>query len=168
MSGTCTHEADLLDALAARRWPDRADPALQAHVRACGTCADVAVVASAFFEDRHAWRDDGPLPPASTVWWRSQLRAREEAARRASRPMVAVQIAATACAAIASVLAAPSASAWLGRLLDAATRHAAWPAQGDPAIAWVLGAAAYTTFPLVAIGMWIVLAPVIVYLVLDE
>ena len=33
---------------------------------------------------------------------------------------------------------------------------------------WLLGAAFYTTLPLIAAGVWVVLAPVVVYLALDE
>ena len=37
----CEHEQDLLDTIAANRWPDRADAALGHHVRGCASCSDV-------------------------------------------------------------------------------------------------------------------------------
>ena len=41
-------------------------------------------------------------------------------------------------------------------------------AAADVSFAWILSAAAYTTLPLLAVGIWVVLAPVVVYLALDE
>jgi hypothetical protein len=32
----CAREEDVLDMLAARRWPDRCEPELEEHIRACG------------------------------------------------------------------------------------------------------------------------------------
>src|SRR5688572_27062180 len=97
----CQFEQELVDAVSARRWPDRADSALREHVTGCRLCSDVAAVAMAFFEDRDGAHADEPVPSASAVWWRAQIRAREEAARMAMRPLVLVQAVATICAAIA-------------------------------------------------------------------
>ena len=75
-------EQELLDAVTARRWPDRADASLREHVAGCGLCSDVAEIAGAFFEDRDCAQAEAVVPSASAVWWRAQIRAREEAARR--------------------------------------------------------------------------------------
>jgi hypothetical protein len=40
--------------------------------------------------------------------------------------------------------------------------------QRDVGFPWLFGAAFYTTLPLIAAGVWVVLAPVVVYLALDE
>ena len=45
----CPFEQELLDAVAARRWPDRAEPGLRTHVASCSLCSDVAEIAGAFF-----------------------------------------------------------------------------------------------------------------------
>lgn len=169
MTIECAREQDLLDAAAAGRWPDRADPELRAHVEACPICADVAEIALAFLQDRDCARTEAPpVPPASVVWWKAQIRAREEAARMAARPIVLVQAAATICAAIAAILLAPAASVWVRSLVTSLGASAWWSLPGDISFAWVLSTAAYTTLPLVAVGLWIVLAPVVVYLALDE
>lgn len=137
-------------------------------MRTCGTCAEVAEVAAAFFDERDIAGAEAAVPPASLVWWRCQLRAREESARLAARPIALVQAPATACVALASVAAAPTASAWLRQLI-ATLGVTGWSSLPDSfSLGWVLGAAAYTTFPLLAVGIWIVLAPVVVYLALDE
>lgn len=168
MTRGCDLEADLLDALSSRRWPHAVEPALREHVHTCGICADVAEVAAAFFDEREIARTEAPVPPASLVWWRCQLRAREESARLAARPIALVQAAATICVAVASLAVAPAASTWLRQLI-AMLGATGWSSLPDSfSMAWVLGAAAYTTFPLLAVGIWIVLAPVVVYLALDE
>ncbi len=91
MTCECDREDDVLDALAAERWPERCDEDLRTHVNACAVCADLAEVAAALLDDREAaWRE-ARVPPAGVVWWRAQLRAREEAARAAGRPLAFIQ-----------------------------------------------------------------------------
>lgn len=168
MTPHCEFEQDLLDAVASRRWPARADARLRTHVEGCAICADVAEVALAFFEDREAARADDGVPHASAVWWRAQIRAREEAARVAARPIAVVQAVSTACVAVAAAAAAPAASTWIRELI-AALGAAAWSSlPGEGGFAWILGAAAYTTLPLLAAAVGAVLAPVLVYFALDE
>jgi hypothetical protein len=164
----CPFEQDLLDALATNRWPDRAEAGLREHVAACAICSDVAEIASAFFEDRECARGEATIPSASGVWWRSQIRAREESARLAARPIAVVQAVATICVAAASIAAAPAASTWVRQVIAALGATSWWSFPSDVSLSWVLGAAAYTTLPLLAVGVWIVLAPVVVYLALDE
>ena len=106
----CPFEQELLDAVTARRWPDRADESLRSHVAGCALCADVAEIAAAFFEDRDCARAEAVVPAASAVWWRAQIRAREEAARLAVRPLLIVQVIATICAAFGAIALAPAAS----------------------------------------------------------
>lgn len=164
----CHLEQELLDAIVARRWPDRAEPALREHVATCSVCADVAEIAVAFFDDRDTDRSEVAVPAASVIWWKSQIRAREEAARLAARPIVLVQAAATISAAIAAIALAPTASTWVRQLVSAlgATGSSALP--DDVTLSWILGTAAYITLPLLAVGIWIVLAPVLVFLALDD
>lgn len=164
----CPFEQDLLDALAANRWPARAEAGLREHVAECTICSDVAEIACAFFEDRDCARAEAAVPSASGVWWRSQIRAREESARLAARPIAIVQAVATICVAAASIAAAPAASTWVRQMIAALGATSWWSLPGDVSLSWILGAAAYTTIPLLAVGVWIILAPVVVYLVLDE
>jgi hypothetical protein len=54
-------------------------------------CMDLVHVASAFQGDHDlAWRE-ARVPPSRVVWWRAQLRAREDAARSAARPLGFIQ-----------------------------------------------------------------------------
>jgi predicted anti-sigma-YlaC factor YlaD len=153
----CDHEQDLLDAVAARRWPDRADPAVREHVGGCTICSDVAEIATAFFMEREHAHSEAAVPPASLVWWRSQIRAREESARLAVRPIALVQAVATA-----------SVSDWVREMITTFGAGTWWASPRDLSLSWMLGAAAYATLPLLAVGMWIVIAPVVVYFALDD
>ena len=164
----CPFEQELLDAVTARRWPDRADESLRSHVAGCTVCADVAEIAAAFFEDRDCARAEAVVPAASAVWWRAQIRAREEATRLAVRPLLIVQIFATICAAVGAIALAPAAATGI-RGAIATMGGPEWLAlPRDVSFSWLLGAAAYTTLPLIAAGIWVVVAPVVVYLALDE
>lgn len=90
----CPREADVLDALASARWPDRADAELTQHVASCGICQDVIAVASAMHEDHdaawHEW-NDANVPSSGQMWWRAEMRARQDAIRDASRPVTVAQ-----------------------------------------------------------------------------
>jgi hypothetical protein len=168
MTCECSREQDVLDALAARRWPERCDADLRTHVASCAICADLVDVASALLDDHEvAWRD-AHLPPSGVVWWRAQLRAREEAARAAARPLAFIQGVAASVAVwlvLALVRAVPPGylstwRAWLmGLVPDITVRM--------PDLARVTGAVPLSI--LVLLAAWLLLAPVAIYFaVVDE
>ena len=168
MTCECTREEDVLDALSARRWPDRCDADLRAHVASCDICADLVDVATALLDDHEvAWRD-ARVPPSGVVWWRAQLRAREDAARAAARPLAFIQGVAASVAVwlvVALVRAVPPAylstwRAWVTELVPDITVRM-------PDMARVAGAVPLSI--LVLLAAWLVLAPVAIYFaVVDE
>src|SRR6476659_2906075 len=85
----CSHEDDVLAAVNTGRWPDRVDDDLAAHVASCELCRELLAIAPMFAET--AAMPQRPLPDASLVWLRSQMRAREEATRLAERPISVAQ-----------------------------------------------------------------------------
>jgi len=163
LARSCPREADVLDIVAIEQWPDRADAELRSHADDCPVCSDLVVAASAMVElrDEHAQR---ALPDASVVWYRAEVRAREDAARQASRPMLAAHGLAVAAVTALSVAwwadGAAWARAWWRGLVGL------WP--GLPAEVslqtvadtlspawWLIGA---------AVAAWLVLLPVAFYL----
>ena len=168
MTHECDREQDVLDALSAGRWPDRCDADLRAHVTTCRLCTDLADVATALLDEHDsAWRE-ARVPPSGVVWWRAQLRAREEAARAAGRPLAFIQGVAASFAVwlvVALLRAVPqdSLSAWR-----------AWGAAVVPNVTFTLPdlarlAAAVPLSLLLVIGAWLLLAPIAIYLaVADE
>jgi hypothetical protein len=94
MPASCPHEADVLDLVWTNQWPARADRSLVAHVSTCDACRDLVLVASAIGGLHDATAAAVKVPDASVVWYRAEVRARQELARRAARPVAAVQLAA--------------------------------------------------------------------------
>lgn len=101
----CPREQDVLEALAAQRWPRRCDEDLRTHVAGCAICTDLIEVVRPLLEEQSAAADEVKVPPAAIVWWGAQIRARHEAARAAARPMTIAQaVAAGSVLAIAVAL----------------------------------------------------------------
>jgi hypothetical protein len=168
----CPREQDVLDALAAQRWPARCEEELRAHVGACTLCTDLIEVSSALLDEQEsAWRE-ARVPPSSVVWWRAQIRAREEAARSAARPVAFMQgVAASLALWIAVVVfralpwpAMPNWRGWLNGLVpsvsltmpDLSTLSAGVPG------GWLLLAL------VLVLGAWLLLAPVAIYLAAND
>ena len=89
-NGDCFREPDIVGAVQTGEWPGRVEPALRDHVRTCPVCAEVLAVALALREDAGE-AGPVPLPTAAHVWWRAQIRARQDAARAIERPMSIVE-----------------------------------------------------------------------------
>lgn len=86
----CPHEADVLMMVTTGRWPERAPEDLRAHASTCAICSDLALIAVAIDEANSA-PVEPRLPSAGTVWWRAQLRSRQEAAKEVVRPITVAQ-----------------------------------------------------------------------------
>ena len=116
----CSHELDVLDAVSTGRWPSRVDADLRAHVATCAICADVVTVAAAFEAEPATLPVDHHLPESGLIWWKAQLRAREDARRTAGRPITIAQaIAFASCLGIAGALFGATSAwfqAWIGQV----------------------------------------------------
>lgn len=116
MLQSCTHEKALRELVERGQWPLAAPPDLRAHVEACCTCSDLVLVAGAF---RQARADALPavlLASPGILIWRAQLRRRNAAIERLTRPLIGAQL-----FALAVVLAACA-----GFLVFEARRGAGW------------------------------------------
>ena len=94
MTPSCPRETEVLDLVWTNQWPARAERSLVDHVAACEVCRDLATVAAAVGDLNDATVAELKVPDASVVWYRAQVRARQELTRRATRPVAAVQVAA--------------------------------------------------------------------------
>lgn len=116
----CVREHDVLEALACdsetANWTDE----LRAHVAHCAICRDIVTVALPLLQEQRAVVENVQPPSSGVVWWRAQMRARQEAARAATRPITVVQALALASGAAVFVMlmvfAAPTFAAWFGQL----------------------------------------------------
>jgi hypothetical protein len=100
----CTREREVIDAVATGRWPDACQEELRSHAANCRTCSDLVLVASALRDEHDLALSQVRVPPAGLIWWRAQLRTRQEAVRRAERPLTIAH--ALAAASIGGVAAA--------------------------------------------------------------
>jgi hypothetical protein len=88
----CPRENELRDLVARGQWPQASAPELRDHVAACRSCNDLALVADAFQKARAATIGAARPGSAGALWWRAQLRRRNAALERISRPLIGAQI----------------------------------------------------------------------------
>jgi hypothetical protein len=161
----CPREFEVLEAAVVGPAFKPADPELADHLGSCASCREAVVVAAALAAEKDRAFEDAALPTADVVWLRAQLYARAEAARVASRPIVLVQACGVACAigAIGAIVGTAFwwLRSWVTWLGDAAAVVASAPGTFEMATLASRGI-------LLAVGVWLVLAPVAVYLAATE
>ena len=157
MIDECLREAEVVESVANGAWPSASTADLKAHVASCAICGELAAVADAIRADCQSARAHLQVPSAGLVWWRAQLRARQQNAEAAGRPITYVQVAAGVFAASLLFM--------LGGLV--------WPSLRE-SVAWIdlISHVADTGrfwLPLaVAIAAWLVLAPVVLLFALSD
>jgi len=87
----CPREPEVLEALHSGAWPAGCDEELRAHPVSCPSCRDLVQVTTALFQDRDASIHEAPLPGSGLVWWKMQMKLRQEAAGSARRTLLLVQ-----------------------------------------------------------------------------
>lgn len=80
---SCLREDELLDALG--RGFIGAE--LDAHIATCTFCAELRSVAGALLDERAQAIAEAPVPSAGTMWWRMQMRHRQETQAMARRSL---------------------------------------------------------------------------------
>jgi len=88
----CPHEAEVQAILRQGHWPEACDPELRKHVQACRTCSEQLLVLHAFHSARAQAMQVARVDHPNLLWWRAQLRRRNEALQRVSRPITTAQI----------------------------------------------------------------------------
>ncbi|HVT45170.1 MAG TPA: hypothetical protein VMT00_12370 [Thermoanaerobaculia bacterium] len=99
----CAREREMLDVVAAGRWPHSCDDELRSHVPQCEICLDLVEVMTALSGDRATTSPLPRIPSAGLMWWRAQMRMRRHATGSARRRIVALHSIAVALAAIAAI-----------------------------------------------------------------
>ena len=97
----CPREAEIWRAIEARHWPELCDDELRAHAASCADCADLVEVASVLSAEHEETLHAAQVPPSGAVWYRSQLRVRQDAASSVRRVISAVQVTAVVVALVA-------------------------------------------------------------------
>jgi hypothetical protein len=171
---TCQHEAEVVQAVVSRRWPDACDAALREHAESCEVCREVVAVSVRLQEDFVATRDalarrDVPLPSAGQIWWRAAVRARADATHKATRPLVWGYGVTGACA--VGLLAAAVARFWPALLpaFDRITTLTWWIRPSTLTAADELFALLEARLPIVlGVVAFLIAAPIALYVALRE
>lgn len=133
---TCERESELLDALGA----GFVGAELESHVSSCASCRELRLVAGALLDDHSVALSEANVPGSGTMWWRMQIRRRQEARAKAQKTLLAGQ-AATLVVALALVIML------LGPEVLASLRE-------------MIATIRLSTPLLVALASWVLLAPV--------
>jgi hypothetical protein len=165
----CCREDDVLDALTTGRWPERVDGELRSHVAGCVICADVIEVASAVLEVRNDEPADIQIPSSAVMWWRAQMRARQEAAREAARPINVAQVVGLISVIALGIVAFVALSPWFGGVLGSWMHDVLGATPGLTATDERISLAGWMVpVILLGAGVWLVLAPLAIYFVVSE
>jgi hypothetical protein len=182
----CAREPEVVAAVMAGRWPGgRGSPgnnaeALTAHVASCQVCQDVSAIASLMRTDMADSSREARIPSSAHVWWRTQLRARQEAARTVDRPMKLAHGFAAASAAGLAVAAVTTGLRWgwpswpLGALGKLSGESASVVDVGEVTrgtlnqLLTVAGTAPSSTLIFATVVVCLMLMPVAVYFALSE
>jgi hypothetical protein len=85
----CRFEEELIDAIGR----GYVNEELTAHVAGCESCRELQIVAGAVLDDRRDAMIEAAVPNSGTMWWRMQVRLRQEAQAAARRSLLIGQAA---------------------------------------------------------------------------
>jgi len=165
---SCTCEKEIRELVESGQWPLAAPPELRDHAASCRTCADLVLVAGAFQRARVTTIAAAKPATPGAIWWRAQLRSRQQAFERIQRPLIGAQVFALVAVLLPIIgLAAFQARnlvAWfsslgsLGKVSQSASLHA-----GDLSSSAPAGSASGLIFVVVAAATFALVAGVALY-----
>ncbi len=165
---SCTCEKEIRELVESGQWPLAAPQELRDHATSCRTCADLVLVASAFQRARVATVAAAKPVSAGAIWWRAQLRSRQQAFERIQRPLVGAQVFALVALLLPIIgfiaFEARHGLAWLttlaslGKVSQSAQVHA-----GDLSSSSTSGSASGLIFVVVAAAMFALVAGLALY-----
>lgn len=131
----CVREREVAALLERGQWPHACPHDLCTHIESCRVCSDLVLVRRSFQQARATAIAEPTLPSAGAIWWRAQLRRRNEALTRISRPILGAEIFAVVILSLAAVCGLLwrlsrgfDLSASLGSWLTSLHLSALWPA----------------------------------------
>jgi hypothetical protein len=100
---SCPHEGEVQAILRRGHWPDACDPEFRKHVETCRTCGEQLLVLHAFHTARAHAMQATHLNHPNLIWWRAQLRRRNDVLQRVTKPIATAHIFALCVAIFAGV-----------------------------------------------------------------
>ncbi len=141
----CARERETGEVLEHGRWPHACTDELRRHVESCRACGELVTVRTALQRERAATMTRAVLPSASALWWRAQLRKRNEAIEKITRPILGAEIFAIAIAVVVALCS-------LGWALRSGLDLGTWIGSLHFGALWPLSAASFQG------GLWFVVA----------
>jgi hypothetical protein len=164
----CPRELEAQAVLRRGHWPDACDPELRQHVATCDRCSSQLLVLQIFQTARTESMQAAPIGHPGLLWWRAQLRRRNEALQRVSKPAITAQLFALCISILAAVTL-------LGSLIRKGVDWSSWlPEQSvlsrSDALSMLSSGKAQwgLMLPLAGFATVVVLAAVVVYLAADR
>ena len=144
----CEFENELLDAMGR----GFVGAELESHLAACVSCSELRLVAGALLDERLQAVMEAPVPSAGTMWWRMQMRHRQEIQATARRSLLFGQFVTLAFALVLVFLL-------LGGEVALGMREAVVSAATSFRLStpWLL-----------ALGSWLLLAPIAGYVAIRQ
>ena len=102
----CGREQELVELLHRGHWPQACSSDLRAHVAQCRSCSDLVAIAESFRAMRKQALVAAPTASSGALWWRAQLRRRNQAVERIAKPIAGAQLFAFAGVLFVAVAAA--------------------------------------------------------------
>lgn len=87
MKHFCSQQQQVAAELHQGRLPELWDDALRIHVAGCHSCSDLVLVAQTMQQDRIQTVQTAQIASAGALWWRAQVRLRNGAMERVTRPI---------------------------------------------------------------------------------
>ena len=169
----CSRQHDVIEAILAGGWPGSADADLRDHVSGCVVCGAAAELAAMLGAERAAACTEARIAPSGAVWWRAQMRARQQATRAATWPIAAAVGVLVACTAGFGIAVAPALFDWLRESVPAvasvlpALRFPSLPAPvAPPADSWL--PVSIQTAVWIGLVACVVLTPAAIYLIFAD
>jgi hypothetical protein len=100
---SCWREREVTELMHRGYWPDACPAELKAHIDACRICSEIVLVTRTMQAARMQSMELPRLEPAGATWWRAQLRRRNAAIEKVTRPILGAQIFALAVALVVAV-----------------------------------------------------------------
>ena len=88
----CSREREVSALVQKGRWPEACDAELRGHVAGCRACSDLVLVMLAFQSAKVASAGAAAPEQAGMLWWRAQLRRRNAAVEKITKPIVGAQV----------------------------------------------------------------------------
>lgn len=165
MLSGCPREKEVKALVERGQWPQATPAELLAHASGCRACGDVAVVAQAFRAARAQAAGPGHAVSPGMIWWRAQLRRRNESLERLNRPALAAYFFAFGLTLALTlgflIVQAREGAGWLAQLKGLAAQALNLPALWDAALsgsgaAWMVISALLTCVLIAAATVYLV------------